>query len=298
MMGSIGCDISGVNADQTTLTQKTESVTQTPPLTPKEITSLRDQAFFYASEFRNDPLIGIFKYRDKIKPLAEKLWSEHQYEQQAPHEVAIIYHLYAAILLLQPYSRETQLSKVYETTIPWLMKSVQLDDNAGDHLELLKSKNFLVEIIRNKKESWSLKETLQNNFRIAMLGATPEQIDNQVKPMMTHLLQLVSPSSKGGSSPKEDVEYLEAKSIGNDNRITLGKVFQTMAITFKGKFPNIDQPNDGNPQFIPLQNGNTLVTWEFSNGTGNMLKYEFEVSKSKKIIIPKSEAASNIIHQE
>ena len=298
MMGCIGCDNSGTNADQTTLTQQTESVTQTPPLTPNEISSLHDQAFFYASEFRNDPLIGIIKYRDKIKLLAEKLWSEHRYEKQAPHEAAIIYRLYAAIILLQPYSQETPLTKVYESAMPWLMKSVQLDDEAGDHLELEKSKNFLTEILRNKKESWSLKETLQNNFRIAMLGATPEQIDNQVKPLMTHVLQLVSPSSKGGSSPKEDVEYLEGQSIGNDNRITFGKVFKTMAITFKGKFPNIEQPNDGNPQLTPLQNGNTSVTWEFSNGTSNMLKYEFEVSKSKKIIIPKSEAASNIIHQE
>lgn len=262
-----------------------------PPLTSYEISTLRAQGFNFAVKIRGGGGYGpgaASVFKSEIEPIANKIWADQRYEQQAPHESALIFRLYAATLLIER-PVDDNIMKVIKNALPWVRKAVVLDDKAGDHGELKRAVSFLDQVAQGKFKNVKLSVMLKHQFRVAMPGAKPAEIEKHVQSMVQLMKKLVKPTA-GGSSPKEDLNYLVRYKLGD---FSVGQVMEVMRIDFKGRFPNVDV--GGQPIFTPMPNSNTLVRFIFDNGAKKLL-YEWEVNKSKGLIIPKNDATRELMN--
>lgn len=69
-----------------------------PPIPVEEIDAVRAQGLVYAAKIRELPMAASI-YAAQLKPLAEKLWADERYADQASKESALIFRLYAATFL-------------------------------------------------------------------------------------------------------------------------------------------------------------------------------------------------------
>lgn len=257
-----------------------------PPLTSDETSTLQAQGFHYAAELRREPAAAS-AFKADIEPIAKRIWEDPRYEQKAPQSAALIYRLYAATLLMQR-PPDGDITKGVESALPWIKKAVELDDEAGDHDELRQALGFLEQLVEGKVRDVELGEMLGHEFRVAMPGAKQEEVEKHVHYAVGMVTGLLDPTI-AGSSPRDDLVYLSHYQLGN---ASIGQIMEVMRITLKGKFPSVDV--GGQPVFAPLPNGNTLVQYNFNNGRTSLV-YEWEVSKPKELIIPKSDAAKEVM---
>jgi hypothetical protein len=226
-------------------------------------------------------------FKTYIEPIANKVWADQRYEKQAPHESALIYRLYAATLLLER-PPDGNIVKTVQTALPWLRKAVLLDDETHDRKELQDAVNFFEQMAAGKVAEVKMSTMLGHQFRVAMPGAKPGEIEKHVQSMVQLLTGLVTPSA-GGSSPKDDFNYLARHKLGG---ASIGQVMEAMRITLQARFPDVNI--GGQPYFVPLPNGNTLVQYKFDNGK-KTLTYQWEVNQSKGLIVAKDDVTRELM---
>ena len=265
---------------------------QPPPIPLEEIETVRAQGFVYAAKIRDLPMASSI-YAAELKPLAGKLWADPRYGEQAPKESALIFRLYAAILLLMRPSGEDFLGQV-KSALPWLSESIKLDERSEprskDFPEVQSAQQFFVSLADGKIPEVEASVMLKHQFRLAMPEADEIDVQERVEQTIKVLKELVAPRPETGSvSAKEDFEYLR------DYRVpagfTIGNMMRTLQLHLKGQFP---QKNvGGDPIFAPMPNGNTKVMYTFEgNGT---LTVEWEVSKAKQLVQPLNKAAESLM---
>jgi hypothetical protein len=262
-----------------------------PPLTSDEISTVRAEGFHYAAQIRSGfGPAAASAFKADLETLANKLWADSRFEQQAPQETALIYRLYAATLLLQRLSDNNPIKPIRDA-LPWIKKAVALDDRSGDHGEFAKAENFFQEVAEGKVPNVELSTKLTHEFRVAIPGASTDEIEKHVQTSIRFVSGLLTPSV-AGSSPKDDLNYLLDYSLGD---FKVGKAMEVMGMELKGRFPNVDV--GGQPIFAPLPNGNTLVRCIFNNGT-KTLTFEWEVNKDNKLITAMNDATRELMSME
>jgi hypothetical protein len=271
-----------------TVIQPSAAAPALPPLTSDEIAAIRAQALTLAAQIRTDFGPGaISAFRANIEPIANRVWADPRFAQEAPQASGQICRLYAATLLLDRPA-DGDVLRVVKSALPWLRKAVQLGDEGNDRHELVRSVAFLEQVASGQIATVDLSMMLRHLFRVAMPGAAPAEIEKHVQSNVRFAEGLIAPSP-GGSSPKEDFDYLSQQKLGSSN---VGLAMDVMRIMLKAKFPNVDV--GGLPVFVPLPNGNTLVQYAFNNGM-TTLTYEWEVSKARATILPKNDVTRELM---
>ena len=226
-------------------------------------------------------------YRAELKALAEKLWADPRYAEQAPQQTALIHRLYAATVLLSRPSGGDVIEQICGA-LPWLRKAIELDERTNDYEALKAAEQFFTAVAEKKLARVEVRTMLMHEFRVAMPEANAEEVEERVQEALKLLMALVAPTIPGGSSAKDDFAYLTAYQVGNT---TVGQLMRIMQIAARGRFPEKDV--DGNPIFAPLPNGNTKVVYTFHGAT--TVSFEWEVSKAKKLVKPLNDAARSLM---
>jgi hypothetical protein len=129
---------------------------------------------------------------------------------------------------------------------------------------------------------------LRHQFRVALPEASEKQVEASAQESLGVLKSLLVPSQPGGTSAREDFEYLQSHRV---TTFTIGQAMQALQIMLKSQFPNKDV--GGQPVFLTLPNGNTKVTYAFDGAQKGT--YEWEVSKAKNLIRPLNANAKEMI---
>jgi hypothetical protein len=232
---------------------------------------------------------GVFgEATDKYSQLAEQAAANPEYERQAPREAAIAYRLYAAYLLLHPSGQPKEVKA--KDGLPWLVRSVTVDHNVKDFRELQAAAQFLRSIAEGQQTSVDHQQYIAHALRTGMVEASGEQVGEEVSDYMRLVRKVMGKRGDGGSSPSEDVEYLEAYGKGGN---TIGLCLIAMRMNLLAKFPG-KEVGSTQPCYInTLPNGNTCVRYQFIGEQTILL--EWEASKTRAIVMPKTEHARMIM---
>ena len=223
---------------------------------------------------------------DKYRQLAEQAASNSEYERLAPREAAIAYRLYAAYLIMQPSGRGVETK--CRDALPWVRRALQTHTTVGDHDDLKLTERFLTASIGGSAPNQDKTGIFQHIVRLAMVEASREQVDAEADRYKAAAGAAMTPRGEGGSSPSEDVDYLEAYGKGETTIDTCLKAMKLRLMT--------DAPGKeiGPTRYInPMPNGNTRVGYKFHGKVTILL--EWEVSKAKGLVLPKTEAARAIM---
>jgi hypothetical protein len=263
-----------------------------PPITVEEIDTVRAQGFSYAAKIRKMPMASSV-YAAQLKPLAEKLWADDRYADQAPKESVLIFRLYAATLLLTRPAGGDFIGQV-RGAMPWLKKAIAVDERSEprskDYEDVKAAQQFFASVAEGKMPNVKASVMLTHQFRVAMPEADETDVQKKVEEAVKLILEMVSPRPDVGSvSAKEDFEYLQAYRVPSG--FTVSQLMRTFQLMLKSKFP--EKNVGGDPLFVPLPNGNTKVTYIFKGNS--TLFVEWEVNKAKRLVRPLTEAAQSMM---
>lgn len=250
-------------------------------VSPEDVANLRKAAEDLLGFSRKMPFALPAK-KGELKQLSQQVAANPDYERQAPREAAIIYRLMAAAYLSRA---DLNFGSAARDASPWLTRAIQVDPNVKDLVELQAAQRFLSEMVTGKSgESVEARKFFGHVFRIAMVEATSEQIQSQIAIVIAVANAVHTPRAKGGTSVKDDFDYLW--DYGKKGK-TIGTFMETLKIAVRATFPGKDI--DGRPIPMPLPNGNTKVICVIDGG--ERATFEWEVSKAKGLIIPKTKHA-------
>ena len=121
-------------------------------------------------------------YKEKLRLLIDKFDSDPSYEIQAPEQVATIYRLYAATFIFGP---DPANISVFKSCVIYLEKALTYKNNFSDVAQLRNAISFFNEIASGKIAKVNLEIALNHNFRIAMINASDQEVQNQVQVNLT-----------------------------------------------------------------------------------------------------------------
>jgi hypothetical protein len=283
---------SRMGKNKTDITDVKQKEIDSIPLTSSEIEKIKAQYLSYAAKIEGGlgPAASSI-YNEPMKSLVNQLIADERYEKQIPRETALIYRMYGATFL---FTQSSDILSKIKDALPWITRAVRIDKTVKDFSELENAESYLNELATGKVPNVDAKTLFTHEFRVAMPEANDSDVEKQAQTAIDILKGLISPDRGGVSSPskysaKDDYEYLFSHQVG---RFQVGKVMEVIRMESISKYPNIDV--GGKPTFFPLPNGNTKVLYKFTNGF-KTLSYEWEVNKSKKSIIPLTDAAKEIM---
>ena len=259
----------------------------TKPVPTEELASFRSEVTAMAQECCSDTTV-LGGLDDKFKRLAEQAASNVSYERQAPRQAAIAYRLYAAHLLIQPNGRPKQ-SKIRDA-MPWLDRAVKVDKTVGDFEDFKASTAFFSQFLQGEAEQAGTEEYVSHLMRVSMVEATREQVAQETTKYMDAVAKAFAPSSSGGASLSEDVDYLESYKVGGGD-IRMGLF--ALRLRLMQQYPGKDVGSGQASYINTLPNGNTCVRYEFMGD--KPLVVEFEVNKARKLVLPRNDLTKAVL---
>jgi len=257
------------------------------PVSAAKLVEFKASANLFALESRED-ISQMADLTDRFRALAEQAASNPQYDREAPREAAISYRLYAGNLLVR-VSGASKAAKANDA-LPWLKRAVLLGASFKDFPELQGAERFFTEATKKTPAAIDSRDWAQHMIRVCMVEATPEQF-GEIVSMLLGMVRSLDKKQAGGSSINEEVAFLEGQGKG-EKTIKLG----LMAFKFELQKlnPGRQVGSDEASFILPQSNGNTCIRYTFMNGTTPHL-IEWEVNKTKGIVIPKTEGARVIM---
>ena len=164
---------------------------------------------------------------------------------------------------------------------------MQANKAVGDYEDLKLAERFLT-TSAGDIPSRDKAEIFRHMIRLAMVEASREQVDSEADSYRQAGDTVLKPRSDGGSSPSEDVDYLEAYGKGDT---TIDKCLKAMQLRLMTDSPGKEI---GPTRYInPMPNGNTRVGYKFHGKETILL--EWEVSKAKGLVLPKTKVMRAIM---
>jgi hypothetical protein len=269
-------------------------VDNAPPLLASDIERIRSVGLTYAAKFTSGALGPAASSLDmpKLRPFADQLWRDGRYEEQAPHETALLYRLYATTLL---FTQSSDPIGPIKDALPWLSRAVKLDTTPKDYQELKAAVQLLQRIADGKLDKVDARLLLSQKFRIGMPEADAQKVEQNVDASLKILVCMLDRSKcdmRGNArraSPADDFKYFASYRVQGT---TIGQrmdAVRTLAIS-----ANPGRDVGGKPVFFPLPNGNTKVIYHFSYSNSTQ-QFEWEVNKDTQHVLPLTEPARAIM---
>lgn len=244
----------------------------------------QETADTYAADAREDPF-SVVVNADELAALAEQVAANRNYELQAPSEAAIIYRLHAAALILKP--NVGGVLPAVKDGLPWLARAVRVDPDVADIKQLRKAHAYFSKIAKGEVVQTEAAHFMRSAYRVAMVGSSEADVDSESAALVQALGQVVKGSAEDGTTTRDDFEFLW--NYGTNS--TVGELVETTRMVVSSRFP--DRDVGGVPRSLPLENGNTEVTCSIHGAKEAV--FQWEVSKAKNLIIPKTELAEEIM---
>lgn len=252
---------------------------------PEQLDQFRAAVDILAMQCREETTV-LGQASEKFRDLAEQASSNSQYERDAARESAICYRLYAVHLLSRPTGHSKE--EICKDAMPWMVRALNTDKNVKDLQELKAAEQYFRQIADGKVLKFDPQEFFEHMLRVCMVEASGEEVGKRVSEYMFAVRKLTG--NGDGESPSDDVDFLEGYGIG---ATTIRTGLEATKLLLSTNFPDKDVGST-RPYYInTLENGNTCVRYQF-HADGKTILLEWEVSKKKGLVIPKTEMARKL----